>query len=1199
MKFIINALEKTSVRVIGVFLGYVLLIGMGSNAYSSTTVTRTTIYEYDANGYLTKEAVEPDDSNLCLVNVYGYDVYGNKVSTTTRNCNGASGESASPTGLALVDARVNASSYSAVVGSTAPIGRFPTQVTNAVGQSQTYEYDARFGKPTKAVDLNGLTTTRVYDDLGRVVRETHADGTYILTEYIYCSGYNGGAGSCPIFSTSDAYDPAVYLIRTNQFSSSGRKISASVTAFYDALNRVIRTVADSENSSNFVLQDTKYNTLGQLVGSSRPYYSSAPAGAIVSSSSVGWTGYLYDASSRVIQETKPSGLITQTTFSGLNTTVTLVNPGDGRNAQSKKTSKNGLGQVVSVTDAYGKSIFYEYDPQGNLTTTTDPLGNKTIISYNRRGQKTQQIDPDMGTWTYTNDVLGQLRQQTDARSISTLFSYDKLGRMLNRSEPDLISTWSYDSCTMGAGKLCSTAGGNGYAQTINYDSLGRVLNTSTTIDEVYTTSYTYGENGQVSRVTYPKGLILDYAYSSTGRMSSIAQATDGPDADITIWGNPGYTADGQIATAQLGDTRFGYLAAWSMFDQLSGKIILSNADWIEAETGDDDDVFGLYSHYQYDRMGNLSSRIHTPTSSQSVQENYTYDDLNRLTQIAGTGLVTRNYAYDDIGNISYKSGFGYYNYPTQGSGSVRPHAVSSITGGVSNTNASYQYDANGNLKNIAYANGNVRNITYSSFNLPTVMTGTQGGANYTYQYVYGPDHQRVKRIETRPDGTDTTIYLNPDNSGGLFFEKEVRADGVTEYKNYITAAGGVIGVFVQESTGSQMRYYHKDYQGSVIAITSGQSVLESLSYEAFGERRYPNGTAQDRDSPIIGITTSRGYTGHEHLDEFNLIHMNGRIYDPALSRFLTPDPNVFEAESTQGFNRYSYVMNNPMNMTDPTGFDAEGENYGTAENYFTSFGGGYGSSSNSCTYYSINSSPSALLQPFSVSDSNSFGVPATNATSNSTSAKIITAADARQSIIAGAVNFFGDPIISLTERQLNYFSNMLNGGQLSHDIDFGDVHFMEPRSQLYAEGGAAFPEAVLTILPGVATNSGRAFKEGEDLIHFEKHGQEIATMLGEKNTYTLKQYVSDANSVIRNGKFVPELNGYVSIAGGQGGAKGLFVGLDRATGEITTMHLKPISFFEQKAPSLGWSSQSKTGLTDLIGPKPEFGWRLPYHYAGE
>jgi hypothetical protein len=118
-----------------------------------------------------------------------------------------------------------------------------------------------------------------------------------------------------------------------------------------------------------------------------------------------------------------------------------------------------------------------------------------------------------------------------------------------------------------------------------------------------------------------------------------------------------------------------------------------------------------------------------------------------------------------------------------------------------------------------------------------------------------------------------------------------------------------------------------------------------------------------------------------------------------------------------------------------------------------------------------------------------------------------------------------------------------------------------------------------TVATGVANTVDRAFKLGEDVTHFEKHGSEIAQTLGHEN-YSLGQYIQDANAVIRNGIYIPELNAYVSIPGGIGSAKGLMVGIDRATGEITTMPMKPIPWFETKAPSLaGKHSLQFLGLT--------------------
>ncbi len=102
------------------------------------------------------------------------------------------------------------------------------------------------------------------------------------------------------------------------------------------------------------------------------------------------------------------------------------------------------------------------------------------------------------------------------------------------------------------------------------------------------------------------------------------------------------------------------------------------------------------------------------------------------------------------------------------------------------------------------------------------------------------------------------------------------------------------------------------------------------------------------------------------------------------------------------------------------------------------------------------------------------------------------------------------------------------------------------------------------------TNRNRMFKGDEAIKHFEKHGSEMMQALN-RNSYNLKDYINDANYVIRNGQYVPEINGYVKFIGGQGSVKYAFVGLDRKTGNITTLHIKSVSELSRKAPSLGLS----------------------------
>lgn len=113
------------------------------------------------------------------------------------------------------------------------------------------------------------------------------------------------------------------------------------------------------------------------------------------------------------------------------------------------------------------------------------------------------------------------------------------------------------------------------------------------------------------------------------------------------------------------------------------------------------------------------------------------------------------------------------------------------------------------------------------------------------------------------------------------------------------------------------RYLHKDHLGSTDAITNETgAVVERASFDPWGQRRKPDWTASTIE--IVSITT-RCFTGHEHDDEIGLINMNARMYDPKIGRFLQPDAYVQFPETTQGYNRYTYVNNNPLSYTDRSG----------------------------------------------------------------------------------------------------------------------------------------------------------------------------------------------------------------------------------------------------------------------------------------
>jgi len=148
------------------------------------------------------------------------------------------------------------------------------------------------------------------------------------------------------------------------------------------------------------------------------------------------------------------------------------------------------------------------------------------------------------------------------------------------------------------------------------------------------------------------------------------------------------------------------------------------------------------------------------------------------------------------------------------------------------------------------------------------------------------------------------------------YEKEMDAkNNVTKDICYIAGAKGITAVYMNE----QMYYLRRDHQGSITGlIDQGGKILEEYSYDAWGRRR--NHSDWTYDNAPVPQYLYRGYTFHEHMDEFGLINMNGRAYDPIVGRFLNPDPLIQNTANTQNYNRYSYCLNNPLKYTDPSGY---------------------------------------------------------------------------------------------------------------------------------------------------------------------------------------------------------------------------------------------------------------------------------------
>jgi RHS repeat-associated protein len=736
-------------------------------------------------------------------------------------------------------------------------GRFVTSATNAAGQTTTsLQYDSRFGGITSETDPNGLTTSWTYDMFGRVATQTNPDSTVSTTAYVAASGCPSG---CYAYTTT-----------------TGRP---SVLADYDKLERLFYTWHQNFDSSGVAFDKVQYfDAYGRIQTVSQPYFTTA--------STVYYNTFVNDDLDRPTTANHADGGTSTFAYHGLSQSETLS--GSGITTRTTSTTKNSQGSVMSATDGLGNTSNYSYHPFGNLAGATSPDGNGAYVNYDIRGNKLNDISPDRGYWSYTYDALGEMLTQTDAKGQTTNLTYDVLGRVTSRSDPTLSRGFSYDSQPHGIGKLATASTSASYYRTEYYDSLSRPAQTHLSQNGAIASAYTtYDSDGRVASKTFPSGFVAGYTYNGAGYLNSITNGVGG----AALW-----TVNNR--DAYLNTTQETY-----------GNGVVNNQQYYEAtgrinniEAGPSNSV--LYYSYAWDVAGNLTARAEWTLS---VGETFTYDTTNRVTG-SSIGGTAKSVSYDGDGNITYKSDVGTYNYTA--AGSAQPHAIQSITGTVNSgsgyvTNPSYAYDNNGNM-----LSGGGRSISYTATNQASSMALPGGGA-ISYQY----DTFDQRSQQSAPEGT--TVYWNA--QGVTSEEYTAAGTGAVTWRSYLSAAGEKIGVMVQPAGGATTPiYFHSDHLGSIVALTNAAgTVIERDDYDPWGKRRNTNGTDDPGDT--LTSQTTRGYTGEEHVADVALINLNARMYDPQIGKFMGSDPLVASPFTSQGWNRFAYVGNNPLNATDPTG----------------------------------------------------------------------------------------------------------------------------------------------------------------------------------------------------------------------------------------------------------------------------------------
>lgn len=739
----------------------------------------------------------------------------------------------------------------------------------------------------KVIDANNNQTTFVKDDNGYVQTVVNADGK--STQYVR----NISGQLLKIIKPDNSYRSFQYNINGDLVSEYDSAADITVKKEYDLYGNVI-----SFTNAQGVKVTNGFDSQGLMISSA------STEGDSVTQA--------YNVFGLVSQVTNSLGQKNQYEYDQHGNVIKITNNATDVNS----LVRDGAGNVVQKVDAKGNKTTYQYDTFNRLISITSPKIEITSISYSPTGNILKVTDPKGNVQSFEYDAMGNMISKTDNNNLKTqlfydgnknivkiideggrekFFNYNASNKLVRKLLPDNTYNLSYDS----SGNLAQISDNNTQID-YTYNSINQVKTVSSqgrgaAVDLPSTTlTYNYDIYGNKIELIDPTGTTT-YQYDDTNVLIGLVNQR-----------GESFNFNMDLNNKLTSITRPGSTTA----------IAYDNAEFLQSITHTTN--AGSLSFYDYlrDPVGNKIVK-RTPAGD----SNYGYDTNDQLVSATNPDATTpfdqENFSYDELGNRT-DNGFQYDAKKTKL---------------IEDFKYLYSYDVYGNLTSKIekpVANGNVVNYNYNSENM---MIGVDTYKNNVLvskaEYLYDAIGRRVqKKVVDNVDALNNKTRKYAYDGLEIILEYDENNDLLAKYTNSTRGIDDVLSVAVTSKGRDQgiaptqgSYFFLKDALGSITDITnSSGSIIQKYGYSAFGKLlKVKDGNGADISAnPLMQIMHT--FTGREYDKETGLYFYRARYYDPEVGRFIQTDPHPGNLSNPLTYiNKYIYVLNNPINATDPLG----------------------------------------------------------------------------------------------------------------------------------------------------------------------------------------------------------------------------------------------------------------------------------------